>query len=412
MIESIYTVLLTQALNTTPIQDQGLMHSKSSKRYELKRVQMQEETPIKPFAKLRTAYIYRDDKLGDVPSNYATAVGGYLGIDTASYQNFNLHVAAYISEDIDFLTGEGSYQNREFLDNNGQGYAYIGEASLVYKTQGFEAMLGRIKIDTPYAGSDDIRMSFNTFEGAWAYVDIFENTSLQSYYLHRMAGIDSDGNQNEFDPLYDEDAFGLTGIALDYHYEENEIALWYYYVDKMAQLLYLESHYSLDIDRNWHMDFGVQGSSLNELDDSGVEGDVVGLSGMLHYRQLFMGGAYNYGFVSESKQLSDGFGGGPYFTSLDEATLAAASSLAVGEDVKAYRLGLGYEEILGQDLVLELIHGHLVSEDKTVDIEENDIIITYQITQNLYFEGVGAKFHQYKSANKFERLVLRLDYSF
>jgi len=413
MIEVIFTTLVAALIDDTQIQQQGLMHSKSAERYDINITKSQEdESILKSFAKLRTAFIYRDDHSISHDTNYSTAVGGYVGVDTSSYKGFNLHLAGYISAELEGLSGDESHQNQEFLDAEGHSYIYLGEASLVYKTEGLEAMVGRIKIDTPYADSDDSRMSPNTFEGAWAYAEISENLSSQVYYLRRMAGSGSSGSQNEFDPLYDADAFGLAGVGLDYHVENNEASLWYYYVDKMSHILYAEAHFGIDFSENLNLDTALQASSIIEMQSSGIEGDVIGASAVLHFKKLFFGGAYNYGFVSNDKQITDGFGGGPYYTSLDEATISAVSSVAIGENVQAHRVGIGYEAVFFDNLVLEFIQGHLKSEHKTVDVKENDIILAYQFNEALYFELIGAKYKARQNNNKFERLVIRLDYSF
>jgi len=413
MTNIILTSLLLVALNENPNLDQGLMHSKSASRYEVKKEEVKTEDALSFFGKLRTAYIYRDDHTLSHNTNYATAIGGEFGLDTRSYEGLNLHLSAYTSVEIDPLTGEAGHKNKEFFNADGGSYVYLGEANLAYKIEGFEALLGRIKIDTPFADSDDVRMSPNTFEGVWAYKELSTQVSMQAFYLSRMAGSDSAGSQDEFDRLYSDNGFGLVGISLDYGVEETDsISLWYYYADKMSHIFYTEANYELDFNEDFHLTVAAQASSTVEIDESGIDGDVVGFGAVLHYKQVFFGSAYNYAFVKNGQQITDGFGGGAYYTSLDEATVSSVSSLAVGEDVQGYRVGIGYESLFLKDLVLELIHGHLQSQLKTVNIEEDDIILTYEVNDDVYFEIVAARYEQDKGQNKFERFIMRLDYSF
>ena len=413
MINIIFTILLLSDVNASVDPEQGLLHSKSSKRYEVDSIKKESEDILGVFGKLRTAYIYIDEHTLGHDTNYATSIGGQFGVNTTSYEGFNLHLSLFTSVEVELLTGNDSHKNQEFFNEGRHSYVYVGEASLVYKEEGFEGMLGRIRIDTPYADSDDLRMSPNTFEGAWVYKELSQSLSTQVYYLSRMAGLDSSGSQDEFDSLYIEDGFGLVGASLDYHFaDDNDISLWYYYVDKMSHIFYTEMNYDMSISENIRLTTAFQASSMIELDNSGVQGDVLGLAGVMHYKNLFFAGAYNYGFVDSNKQITDGFGGGAYYTSLDEGTIGAVSSEAIGEDVKGYRLGVGYESLFLDNLVVELIHGHLQSQKKTVDIMENNIVLSYQINDELYFELVGAKYKEVKNDNKFERLIVRFDYSF
>jgi len=413
MIENILALVLVASLDENQIDNQGLMHSKSSSRYEIEVKSQTQEALLKPFGLLRTAYIYRDEHSISHDTQYSTAIGGQFGVDTRTYQGFNLHVAGYTSVKIEALSGKGSQENREFLNEEGKSYIYLGEASLEYETEGFEAMIGRIRIDTPYADSDDYRMSPNTFEGFWGYKELTTELSFEFYYLSRMAGIDSAGSQDAFEDLYISDGFGLAGASLEYHFDEdNDISLWYYYVDKMSHILYSELNYAVDFSKDLHFNAALQASSIMEIDDSNIDGNVLGGAAVLHYKNLFFGAAYNYGFVDDRKEITDGFGGGAYYTSLDEATIGAVSTFAVGEDVEAYRVGIGYENVFLDKLVVELIHGHLRSKERTVDVKENNIILSYQMTEAFYFELVGAKYKEQKSNNTFKRLVMRLDYSF
>jgi hypothetical protein len=141
------------------------------------------------------------------------------------------------------------------------------------------------------------------------------------------------------------------------------------------------------------------------------------------YDFVYLGAAYNYVFEDDGNTITDGFGGGPYYTSLDEQTIGAISALSPGEDLGVYKLALGFDfSSMGADrLNLEFVHGHFVLESSPVEAVENDVVITYAITDRWYFESiythVDMRNVDYTNvANQeirdFQRLVTRLDYAF
>ena len=211
-------------------------------------------------------------------------------------------------------------------------FTYIGEASIDYADNIIQAKLGRLKVETPYANSDDIRMAPNTFEGAWLSVEYTDAFKTQLFYFKNWAGYDSqdedsNSSQNEFKSLVSDDSFGMLGGSFIYEYAKNsELSLWYNYIDDMATIVYAEmiGIYFTDIE-NLHLDYGLQASHIEELENSGVDGNVFGALAILHYNGFFLGGAYNISLSDAGKSVSNGFGGGPYYTSLDEASISAVS---------------------------------------------------------------------------------------
>ncbi len=75
------------------------------------------------------------------------------------------------------------------MDKNS--FAYVAEASIDYRSDLLQAKIGRIKVETPYADSDDIRMAANTFEGVWTNVNYTSSLTTQVMLLNKWAGYDS-----------------------------------------------------------------------------------------------------------------------------------------------------------------------------------------------------------------------------
>lgn len=437
-------VLVVAADNITPVvvekretalQQNGLIHSKVAGRFEVVKELPKEAMSFNgmfdyadAFGKLRLAYINSAHKISNTSKEVknATTFGGEFGFNTAAYYNFSFHVSAYVSQGISILNPSQDSVNEDFFDANGNSFVYIGEVSLDYNSDFFQTRLGRVRVDTPYANSDDIRIASNTFEGAWANIDYTSKLKTQLLYFNKWAGYDSQNedvleSQNEFKNLVNDDSFGMLGASLTYEYARNsEVSFWYNYIDDMAAITYTEvvGIYFIN-NEGFHIDYGIQASNIRELDNSNVDGNVLGAMAIMHYKGAFLGGAYNISYSDEGKYVTNGFGGGPYYTSLDEATISAISEGATtsgkpasNNNAAAFRIGGGYEfENIGLDgLVLELVYGELYNDNGK--IEEKDAILTYEVGDRWYLEGIYTNYWSSGDKNTFDRALVRVDYNF
>ncbi len=434
MIEQLYLASLDetsqQVIQRRELQssEKGLMHSKQAFRYEVVKKLPQEAESFekvfeyaKPSATFRAAWI--DTDLTDEKTT-ATAFGGSFGFDSASYHDIKLHVSAYTSQKVPLLNPSDSLLNYSFFDENGDSFTYIAEASVDYENNKFLAHFGRIKIDTPYADSDDIRMATNTFEGFWAEYKLDDTFKLQSYFLSRWAGFDSGEDQQIFKPLFEnakgEKSYGAFGASLSYNFNnDNEASLWYYHVDKMSDIFYTEVAGHFDISDNLHVEYGVQASSIQEIDNSNIAGDVLGAMAIIDFKNLFIGFAGNYAFVNGDNMITNGFGGGAYYTSLDESTIGFVSQQAGGVDVFSRRCGVGAKlDFIGLNgSTLELVHGHLQSTDDLESYDENDIVFTFEDDKHIEINVVFTNYYVNSTKNiienrYFNRFIIRADYSF
>ncbi|MBU4110297.1 porin, partial [bacterium] len=87
----------------------------------------------------------------------------------------------------------------------------------------------------------------------------------------------------------------------------------------------------------------------------------------------------------------------------------------LGEDVEAFRIGGGYDlKQIGSGalngFMLELVYGKLQSKDKSVN--EKDIILSYEIADKWYVEGIYTKFDAPYEGKTFDRTLVRANYSF
>lgn len=416
----------------TEINQRGIIHSKVSGKFEIVKELPKKADTLEnifnyadAFGQIRFAYIDNVAKIDPSPikvQKSASAIGGEFGINTATYYDVGFHISAYVSQSVHFLNPSKESLNNDFVDVDKNSFAYIAEASIDYRSDFIQAKLGRIKVETPYADSDDIRMAANTFEGVWSNINYTSSLTTQVMLLNKWAGYDSQDvtltkSQDEFNTLVSDDAFGMAIESLTYEYsEKSEISFWYSYIDKMSEIAYAEIIGIYFIDgKSFHIDYGIQASKIKELDDSGVSGNIIGGMGILHYRGLFLGVSYNKAFVDDGKYITDGFGGGPYYTSLDEASISIISEASIGKDVEAFRIGTGYNlkktgvnELKGY--MIELVYGELYTDNEK--IIEKDIILTYKDSKKINVEGIYAHFDSSYNGNSFERALFRINYSF
>ena len=437
-------ILIAAADNTTPIaiekretefQQSGLVHSKIAGRFEVVKELPKEADSFDgmfdyadAFGRLRLAYLDSAHKISHSPkeTKNATAFGGEFGFNTASLYNFSFHTSAYVSQGVNSLNPSADERNEDFFDVYGKSFIYIGEASLDYNSDIFQTRLGRVRVDTPYANSDDIRMAPNTFEGAWANIDYTPTLKTQLLYFDKWAGYDSQNedaleSQHEFKNLVDNDSFGMVGASLTYEYAKNsEASFWYNYIDSMAAIAYAEIVGIYFINgEGFHIDYGLQASNIEELDNSNVDGNVLGAMAILHYNGAFLGGAYNISYSDEGKYVTNGFGGGPYYTSLDEATISAISEgagtsgiAATNNDAEAFRIGTGYEftDSILDGVVVELVYGELYNDNGK--IREKDVILSYELGERWYAEAIYTDYWSSCDNNTFDRALVRIDYNF
>ncbi|RUM63638.1 MAG: porin [Sulfurimonas sp.] len=397
--------------------ESGQMHSKQAGRYDIVRTLPKESDSIHnmfAYARvegtLRVASIYHRHEGHD---RSAVSVGGLFGFHTAAYQGVNLHVKATTSQYIAWINHDASKPtlSHDFFNATGDSFTYLSHANVRYENATMALTLGRMALHTPYVDTDDIRMAANSFEGLSSHISMTDHIDMQAFYVTRWAGFDSGANQQEFTPLV-EDGSGVGALGISYTpNDESSAELWYYYADAMSHILYAEYSGHYNISEAFHLEYGVQGSYLAAMEHANVDGVVLGVMGIVDYGPLFCGLSYNRGFVKSHQRISDGFGAGPYYTSLDEATLGAVSQDAVGEDVMAYRVGVGYEfESIG--FVIEAVYGRLRSHEHSVNVKESDVIVSYDITKAITLNASLTAFHSHDDRENFERGLVRVDYNF
>lgn len=354
----------------------------------------------------------------------ATATGGMLGLTSGQYFGFSGRIKLMASARIARVNPQNDASIHPAPYDGTQGYIYLSEAALRHASERLKVQAGRIRIDTPYADSDDIRMAPNTFEGIHAGVLVNDTMQGELLCVTRWAGTDSAdayGNQSTFRPL-DDASRGMAGAGFSYAPAETlHVDLWSYFAEGLFTLLYAEAGGDVFLGSKWRMTWGLQGAAMNAQDDSGTEGYVIGADAFLTFKQISFGGAFNEAIVGAGHAVTDGFGGGPYFTSLDESTVASVSQVLPGHNVAAVRAWAGVDlawwpHEASEGLQGTLQFGHYDIQDSPIKVREHDLTVWFGWDETLQIDGIFANYDiqgLVSSENRdFTRYWLRLDYRF
>ncbi|MEJ2499623.1 MAG: OprD family outer membrane porin [Campylobacterales bacterium] len=399
------------------VTEEGWLYSKQAPHYSDFN---QSEFPadrLEASATLRSMWI--DTRYADTKQT-ATAFGGHFAIETAEFYGLSGLIGVQTSQKLWGINpGNAETVHPEFYDAEGEAFTYLSEAELRYTLGDFSFRAGRMNVQTPYADPDDIRMAYNTFEGVAAGYTLNDALHFELFYFNRWAGFDSSEAQSEF-VRFGERSEGMAAAGAVYTTGDTlETSLWAYYADRLFALLYAEAVGNIALMPEVSLEWGVQAAQMRERDASGIKGEVLGAMGTLHYRHLYGGFAYNRAMPGTNGVVTDGFGGGPYFTSLDEATIAAVSELFPGHDLSVYRIGGGFELVWGlpeNAVYLEAVYGVFDPEKNTASIAETDLLLWSELTPSLRIDAVFASFDARRCAHPdcrdFERYWIRLDYTF
>lgn len=370
----------------------------------------------KVSGQIRAAYVNQDNAIG--ADTYGTALGGQLKYETGAWNDIKLGVAAYVSQKIPFATGDNEKANNDLFANNADSYVYLGEAYVDYAVDGLALRIGRQQIDTPFAQTDDIRMHPNTFEAAIATYSGFEGTTLVGGVVKRMAGYDSGNDISKFKKLDGVDSRGAAVAGIVNESIDNlTLQGWYYGIDNMANIVYADATYALAFSETSGVEVAAQFGQFNELQNSTIDGNVYGIGATYNIDMLTVGAAYNKVYSDSGKAIVNGFGGGPYFTSMEEMTIDGL------EDAKAYQFNaeLDMSDAGAEGLRVAALYGKFKGKAGGLDakVSEFDVVLAYDINENICADMSYATIDD-KNKNTgdtgtdggYDRFLVRLSYSF
>ncbi|MDD2368170.1 MAG: OprD family outer membrane porin [Sulfuricurvum sp.] len=364
----------------------------------------------------RAAYADQDNALG--ADTYGTSLGGMLKYETVSWNGVKAGLSAYLSQKLPFATGNNEKANGDLFAEGTKSYLYLGEAYLDYSSDEFTLRIGRQQINTPFADTDDIRMQPNTFEAAIASYKVFEDTTLVGGYINRFAGYDSGNNISKFKKLDGADSKGAAMVgAMNESIENLALQGWYYKVDRFTNVFYTDAGYSIPLNESAGIELAGQFGYFSEENNSGIEGNVCGIGATLNVGMVAMSATYNKTFNDPGKAITNGFGGGPYYTSMEETTIDGL------EDARAYQLNteLDMSEIGIDGLKLAVLYGNFKGKSQGLDarVSEYDAVVAYTfndaISADMSYAMIKDKnknFSELGTNGGYNRFLLRMNYSF
>lgn len=372
----------------------------------------------KASGNIRTVYVTQNNT--SAIDTETTAIGGILKYETAVRDNLKLGIGAYVSQKIGYASGRGDHLNYDLLSVENDSFAYIGEAYIDYTASDVTLRLGRQSMDSPFADTDDIRMVPNSFESGMATYSGIDKRTLVGGYIKRWAGYDSGDDISAFKKLDADYETGTRGEStgavvvgiMDESIENLALQGWFYRVDHVADLYYADGTYTVPFDKRVELEMSAQYARFDEKVDSGIDGNVYGANARFNVGMVSVGAAYNSGNNSDGKTPTNGFGGGPYMTSMEEMTIEGMN------DAKAYQLSVDMD--MGEAGIdggtVSVMFGDFKSTPMELRVKEVDVIATYRmgeaITADISYAMIDDRSNNGSADTGYNRFLARLSYNF
>lgn len=359
---------------------------------------------IKTSGLLRAAYISVDPDVAGNSSTSAAAVAGQIKIETGTWNGLQFGIAPYFVEKIEALSGDEAQGklDGDFFDSNKDSFAYLGEAYANYSRGDGNLRIGRQLLDNPFINTDDIRMHPNTFDAVWATYKFSETLNIEAGKVKRWAGLDSGGSQDKFKNASND---GVLAVGATYAMKPHHtFQAWYYDFDKSYSQLYFDADYI-----NGNFEAALQYSDYSEDNASNNDGTMYGLKAAYTLDKFTFSLALNEASNDTGKSLSAGLGGGNFFTSMDQTTIAGIT------DASAQLVSIGYA--ITSDFSINFAVGHFEDGTKTTsDIDETNFILTYAFNDHadvaFTYTEVDNAAATTDAGTNFSRQLVRLNYHF
>jgi hypothetical protein len=323
----------------------------------------------KVSGEIRAGYVNQNNE-GTTADNQNYAIGGQLGFETAAVNGISAGAVFYTTQR---LGDKGTDDlGTSLFDSNNNSYSILGQAYIQANMGNTTLKAGRQQIDTPFADSDDIRMIPNLFEAYVLSNTDIADTTLIAAKVNKWSGVDTDAAE-KWHRVGGED--GTVMLAAIYGGIENvELSAWYYDVDAVAKITYLEASTEIA-----GIALAAQYANFSEDKNSNTDGSIWGLSAEYGIADtgLTLMAAYNKESNDDGHSIINGFGGGPYFTSMDEGTMEMDN-----EDGKGVMFGATYEPM--ENLAFTVAHAQFEdSEASQTEVEETDVVVEYAFNDSL-----------------------------
>jgi len=345
---------------------------------------------------------YQNHKIDGDKSYKQDSIGGKLSISSVDFKANGIggKFSFYTTNRLNNHDNEGV----NFFDKNSESYSILGEAYLFGRYQNTTLSLGRQELDTPFADTDDVGMIPNTFEAAVLANTDLPDTTLLLAGVRRWSGVDTD-TPSSFQKMQNDDPVKMAGVIYEGIKGLGLSAYYYDIDDKTAgdidSISYLEAIYSGKYN-SVSYELGLQNANQKFKGESSAK--VVGYSLGVNFDKIGLGFNYAYN-KSKDHSATNGFGGGPFFTSSEHLTLADA-----GSDGKASIISVNWDASLVGLNNLTLGAGYLTLKDKNnKKSTESDFTASYELGDNLSLDVIYSKI---KNDNSFNNTRVFVNYTF
>jgi len=281
---------------------------------------------------------YMCDFASDEKTQTVTAVGGRLKLQTASLNGISFGGAFYTSHAIDVLSGEGD-RFGDYLTSSKGNYTELAEAYVDYVYYDLNIRYGRQLLDISLLDSDDVAMTPNTFEALSFRYKVEElNLEIFGANVQRMQGYDTGYTNVLSDHWMQTGDSGTNVFALLYNQNNIATNLWFYDIGSTSHIVYTDASIGYDISDNKSVTFSAQYLYEHEVDNSGVEGSIVGFMLEALYEDMVVMLAYDDLKVDNSKSIFEGFGGGNSYVNMQTTTIGTLDT-----DSKSFVVSLSYD---------------------------------------------------------------------
>ncbi|NWF66542.1 MAG: outer membrane porin, OprD family, partial [Campylobacterales bacterium] len=332
----------------------------------------------------------------------------------------------YTTNGLGLNEDDGREVNSLMFNPDGDSFSLLGQAYVSYKIANTQFKVGRQQIDTPLAGSDDIRMIPNLFEAYLLVNTDVKDTTLIAAHVTKMSGMpDSSANGSKFESMSDAAGLGgivgnesVTAVAAIYAGIPNTtIQVWDYYANEMLNAIYADIVYENKATEDLTLTLAGQYYTYKEqgkVKDAGakVNYNVMGAKIALASEKSGLTGTVAYNQVSDdptSTPVFGAWGGYPEYAFAEEFWMySMGAEMFDGSVVKA---GLDFDLGTVGFADRTLSAAYVGFDGRTVDVDVYDVAYTCEAFKNLNMK-VAYEYQEYSNDNENSLIKVVGKYSF
>ena len=301
-----------------------------------------EEIDDETLWSLKWRTYYFDRRNDNAADNLALATGGWVGVrSTPLFGNLRVGGSLFTSQK---LYGPDDKDGSGLLAPGQESFSGNLEAFLDWSGERLKATAGRMRLETPFMHSSDIRMIPISFQGARALYHITPKWGVGGMYITHMKPLDS----NDFERMYElagipDDDRGVWSLGTRYQYsEQGELGVFAYHAEDMSNFIYSEFSHDWDLAQGDSLGVGLQYSHQRS---HGTEllGDfkIDHIGARVKYRRGVTTFAAAYTRMSDSQGLFTPWGYSPTFNGgiVKEFTRAGETAWSIGASIDFNGIG-------------------------------------------------------------------------